>query len=144
MSLIEDLRKIKTFEDLPEDQLAWLAEKGTEIRLAPGELLTRAGDPADRMIVVLEGELQFRRDGSFVTNLQPGAVSGLLPFSRMTHFPVTGVALTAARVVWFSSSIFPEMCQRMPPLIGRPRNDPDGRTARKAGVARKALGRAGA
>jgi len=119
MSLTEDLRKIKTFEDLPEDQLAWLAERGTEIRLAPGELLTRAGDPADRMIVVLEGELQFRRDGSFVTNLQPGAVSGLLPFSRMTHFPVTGVALTPARVVWFSSSIFPEMCQRMPPLIGR-------------------------
>jgi signal transduction histidine kinase len=119
MSLVEDLRKIKTFEDLPEDQLLWLAEQGTEIRLAPGEFLTRAGDVADRMFVLLEGEIQFRRDSTFVSILRAGTVSGLLPFSRMTRFPVTGEALTPARVAWFSSSIFPEMCQRMPPLIGR-------------------------
>jgi len=119
MSLLEDLRKIKTFEDLPEDQLAWLAERGTEIRLQPGEVLTRAGDPADRMFVLLEGELQFRRNGGFVFTASPGAISGMLPFSRMTRFPVTGEAVTAARVISFSSSIFPEMCQRMPPLIGR-------------------------
>jgi signal transduction histidine kinase len=118
MSILEELRKIKTFEDLPEDQLAWLAQQGTEIRLQPGEVLTRAGDPADRMFVLLEGELQFRRDG-FVFTARAGAVSGMLPFSRMTRFPVTGEAVTPARVIWFSSSIFPEMCQRMPPLIGR-------------------------
>ena len=119
MSLLEDLRKIKTFEDLPEDHLAWLAQQGTEIRLEPGDVLTRAGDPADRMFVLLEGELQFRRDGAFVTTVRPGAISGMLPFSRMTRFPVTGEAVTPARAIWFSSSIFPEMCQRMPPLIGR-------------------------
>jgi signal transduction histidine kinase len=119
MSLLEELRKIKTFEDLPDDQLAWLAQQGTEIRLQPGEVLTRAGDPADKMFVLVEGDVQFRRDGSFVTTVRPGAVTGMLPFSRMTRFPVTGEALTPARVIWFSSSIFPEMCQRMPPLIGR-------------------------
>jgi len=119
MSILEDLRKIKTFEDLPEDQLAWLAQQGTEIRLQSGEVLTRAGDPADRMIVLVEGELQYRRDGAFVTTVRAGSVTGMLPFSRMTRFPVTGEALTPARVIWFSSSIFPEMCQRMPPLIGR-------------------------
>jgi signal transduction histidine kinase len=118
MSLLEELQKIKTFEDLPEDHLAWLAQQGTEVRLQPGEVLTRAGDPADKMFVVLEGELQFRRDG-FVTNVRAGTVSGMLPFSRMTRFPVTGEAVTPVRVIWFSSSIFPEMCQRMPPLIGR-------------------------
>ena len=119
MSLLEDLKKINTFEGLPEDQLAWLAEHGNEIRLAPGELLVRAGDPADRMFVLLEGEVQFRRDGSFVTTVGAGMVSGMLPFSRMTHFPVTGEAVTPVRGAWFSVSIFPEMCQRMPPLIGR-------------------------
>lgn len=118
MSILEDLRKVQTFEDLPEDQLAWLAQQGKEVRLEAGEVLTRAGDPADKMFVLLEGELQFRRDG-FVTNVRPGAVTGMLPFSRMTRFPVTGEAVTPARVIWFSSSIFPEMCQRMPPLIGR-------------------------
>ena len=118
MSILEDLRKVETFADLPEDQLAWLAQQGTEIRLQQGDVLIRAGDPADRMLVLLEGEMQFRRDG-FVTTVRAGAVTGMLPFSRMTQFPVTGEALTPARVVWFSSSIFPEMCQRMPPLIGR-------------------------
>ena len=119
MSLLEDLRKIKTFEGLPEDHLAWLAQQGTEIRLEPGDVITRAGDPADKMIVLLEGEVQFRRDGTFVTTVRPGAITGMLPFSRMTRFPVTGEAVTSARAIWFSSSIFPEMCQRMPPLIGR-------------------------
>ena len=118
MSILEDLRKVQTFADLPEDQLAWLAQQGTEIRLQPGDVLTRAGDPADKMFVLLEGELQFRRDG-FVFAARAGAISGMLPFSRMTRFPVTGEAVTAARVIWFSSNIFPEMCQRMPPLIGR-------------------------
>jgi signal transduction histidine kinase len=119
MSLVEELRTIKIFEDLPEDQLAWLAERGSEIRLAPGETVARAGDAADRMFVVLQGELQFRRDGAYMSTARAGSVSGLLPFSRMTHFTVTLEAVTPARVAWFSSSIFPEMCQRMPPLIGR-------------------------
>lgn len=119
MSLLEELRKIKTFEDLPEDQLAWLLERGTEVRLQPGEVLTRAGDPADKMFVLLEGEMQFRRDSGFVFTAGAGAITGMLPFSRMTRFPVTGEAVTPARVIWFSSGIFPEMCQRMPPLIGR-------------------------
>jgi signal transduction histidine kinase len=119
MSLLEDLRKITTFEGLPEDHLAWLAQQGTEVRLQPGEVLTRAGDTADKMFVLLEGEVQFRRDGTFVTTVRPGTITGMLPFSRMTRFPVTGEAVTSARAIWFSSSIFPEMCQRMPPLIGR-------------------------
>ena len=119
MSLLEELRNIETFSGLPDDQLAWLAEQGKEVHLAPGETFIHAGDPADRMFVVLEGELQFRREGSFLSTARVGAVSGLLPFSRMTFFPVTGEAVTAARIAWFSSSIFPEMCQRMPPLIGR-------------------------
>ena len=120
MSLLEDLQRIQTFADLPEEQLAWLAQQGNEVCLEPNEVLTRAGDPADRMIVVLEGELQFRRDGGLVVGTgRAGDVTGMLPFSRMTQFPVTGQAATRARVAWFSTSVFPEMLQRMPLLAGR-------------------------
>lgn len=45
MSILEDLRKVQTFEDLPEDHLAWLAQQGTEIRLQPGDVLTLRGRP---------------------------------------------------------------------------------------------------
>jgi signal transduction histidine kinase len=119
MSLLEELQRIETFADLPQEQLAWLAQQGNLIYLEPNQVLTRAGDPADKMFVLLEGELQFRRDGGFVGTVRAGDVTGMLPFSRMTHITVTGQAVTRARVAWFSTGIFPEMLQRMPALAGR-------------------------
>src|SRR6185503_33831 len=119
MSLLEELQRIETFADLPQEQLAWLAQQGNLICLEPNQVLIRAGDPADKMFVLLEGELQFRRDGGFVGTVRAGDVTGMLPFSRMTHITVTGQAVTRARVAWFSTRIFPEMLQRMPALAGR-------------------------
>ena len=119
MSLIDDLRKIQVFADLPEDQLAWLAQQGTEVSLKPGEVLFNSGAPADRMFVIFEGEFHGRRDGVLVYTAGAGAVTGLLPFSRMTHFIGQGYAVAPTRLAWFSSKIFPEMLQRMPALSAR-------------------------
>src|SRR5262249_55560959 len=46
-------------------------------------------------------------------------VSGMLPFSRMTKFTVTGRAATEGRVLRFPARLFPEMMQRMPLLVQR-------------------------
>ena len=54
----DELRTVAVFHDLPDEQLDWFLEHATEVRLAPGEIYIRAGVPADRMVVVLEGELQ--------------------------------------------------------------------------------------
>ena len=62
--LIADLRKIAIFADLEEAQLAWLADNATERRLEPGEVVVAEGGPAEHMIVLLEGELQGRRERS--------------------------------------------------------------------------------
>lgn len=119
MSLVEDLRKNKVFGDQPEEELAWLAEQGHEVRLEPGEILFRAGDPADRLFVFFEGEFHGRRDGGIVFNVRAGDVTGMLPFSRMTTFYGQGSAVTPTRLAWFHSSIFPELLRRMPALAGR-------------------------
>ena len=119
MSLIEDLRQIPVFADLPEADLAWLAQQGTEVRLKPGEVLFNSGAPADRMFVLFEGEIHGRRDGVLAYTASAGAVTGLLPFSRMTHFIGQGYAVAPSRLAWFSSKIFPEMLQRMPALSAR-------------------------
>jgi len=79
MSLIEDLRKIEVFQDQPEEQLAWLAQQATEIRLEPGESLFEMGAPADRLFVFFEGEVEMRRDGYSLVYIGAGDVSGLLP-----------------------------------------------------------------
>src|SRR5579872_1421588 len=88
-SLIDDLRKIEVFSDLPQEQLAWLAEKFEKVHLQPGEIIVRDGDPADWLLVMLEGEIRFQRDGvpdAPVFTMGAGRITGLLPFSRLTTF----------------------------------------------------------
>jgi len=119
MSLVEDLRKNKVFADLSDEELAWLAEQGNEVRLAPGEVLFPAGHPADRLFVFFEGEIHVRRDGDLIFTARAGDVTGLLPFSRMTTFVGQGYAVVPTRLAWFHSSIFPEILRRIPVLAGR-------------------------
>ncbi len=119
MSLVDDLSKNKFFADQAPEDLAWLAEQGNEVRLAAGEILFRAGQPADRLFVFFEGEVHVRRDGDLLVTASAGSVTGLLPFSRMTVYVGQGHAVVPTRLAWFPSSIFPEMLRRMPALAGR-------------------------
>jgi signal transduction histidine kinase len=115
-----DLRKVEPFADLPDDQLQWLAEHGEELRFAAGEELFRPGDPADHMFALLEGETQLRRisEGKTTTfNIEPGEITGVLPYSRLKTFNGTGRALTPVRLLRFHKSIFPELMHRLP-LLG--------------------------
>ena len=68
---MNDLRKIAVFSDLTADQLGWLAGKFEEIRLAPGEIFVRPGDPAVWLAVILEGEVRWQRAGRTVIELIP-------------------------------------------------------------------------
>jgi signal transduction histidine kinase len=114
----EELRTVAVFHDLPDEQLDWFLEHATEARFAPGEIYSRAGAPADRMMVVLEGELQIQFEGSNenVFTIPVGAVTGLLPYSRMTVFPGTGRAVQSSRVLIFPSALFDQLLTRMPEL----------------------------
>jgi signal transduction histidine kinase len=74
------------------------------------------------MIVVLEGQLQVRGELAGETVVLPfeaGAVTGVLPFSRMKQSVLTGRAVTEARILKFPSAKFPEMIQKMPELTQR-------------------------
>jgi signal transduction histidine kinase len=114
----EELRTVGVFHDLPDEQLDWFLEHATEVRLAPGETYIRTGEPANRMFVVLEGELQIQLEGSnenvFTTPV--GMVTGLLPYSRMTVFPGTGRAVQPSRVLTFPGALFDELLSHMPEL----------------------------
>src|SRR6478752_3076417 len=117
-----ELRRIPAFEGLPEDQLDWFISQTEEIRLKPGDVYLQLGDLASSMVVILEGELQARGDingETFVIPFAAGAVTGVLPFSRMKKSVVTGRALTESRILKFPSSRFPELIQKMPELTQR-------------------------
>ncbi len=120
MIVAQDLRSIAVFSDLPEEQLAWFAQHGEDVRVEPGAILFHQGDPADRMFVFLEGELEGRSDSAGqLFRAGAGDVTGLLPFSRLQKFQGNGRAVTQVRVALFHKSLFPEMLQRMPVLTER-------------------------
>jgi signal transduction histidine kinase len=119
-SLAEELRKIPVFADLPTDGLEWLAEQMTFQDLAAGEIVTRAGTPADRMLIMLGGEIRVSRESgkpeATVRGVRAPAVTGMLPYSRMITWPGTAHTVVRSRLATFPAERFPEMLARLPVL----------------------------
>src|SRR6266568_7791921 len=117
-----ELVRVAAFADLPDDQIAWFLSHSQEVHLAAGETYVREGDPADWMFVILEGQYQWRGEfggETVVLSGKDGDVTGVLPFSRMKQFTVTGRAITDGRVLKFPAALFPELVRRMPELTTR-------------------------
>ena len=119
----EDLRVVDVLADLADDQLAWIAERSEDVTLTPGEVSMVEGAPADHLYMLLAGEIEGRREKApgddRVFTARAGEVSGVLPFSRMTHFPLTGRATRPSRVVRFPKVLFRELLARVPELEER-------------------------
>jgi signal transduction histidine kinase len=117
-----ELLRVPVFADLPDDQIAWFISQSQELHLKAGESYLRQGDPADAMFVLLEGQLQGRGElggETIIFSLKPGDVIGLLPFSRMKQFTVSGRAETDSRALRFPALLFPDLVQKMPELTKR-------------------------
>jgi signal transduction histidine kinase len=117
-----ELLRVPAFAGLPDDQLAWFLSQAQELRIKAGDSYVRQGDPANAMFVVLDGQLEARGEfagEAFVFSTKPGDVTGLLPFSRMKQFMVTGRAVTDSRILRFPAALFPDLVQKMPELTQR-------------------------
>jgi signal transduction histidine kinase len=118
-ALANDLRKVVAFADLTPEQLAWLAEKFEVVRLEPGEIFVRPGDPADWLAVILEGEIRLERAGDPdgpIFSVVAGQVTGYLPYSRLTQIAALGKAVLPTRLVRLHKDDFPEMLKRIPAM----------------------------
>ena len=117
-----ELLRVPAFADLPDDQIAWFLSNAQEIHLAAGDIYARQGDPADWMFVILEGQFQWRGEFGGETVVlpgRPGDVTGVLPFSRMKQFTVSGRAVTDGRLLKFPAALFSDLVQKMPELTTR-------------------------
>src|ERR1700691_1737050 len=117
-----ELLRVSVFADLPDDQLDWFISQSQEMNLKTGGVYARQGDPADAMFVILKGRLQGRAElagETIIFDLEPGDVTGLLPFSRMKQYTVSGRAETDSRALRFPASLFPDLVQKMPELTKR-------------------------
>jgi signal transduction histidine kinase len=118
---IDELRGVEVFSALSDDQLRWFLERCELRSYALGETVNHLGDPADYLMVLLEGSLQGhnRESGAdtFVYVIDAGQVSGVLPFSRMKKVPATTRAVAPSRILAFHRDHFPAMYVEMPELI---------------------------
>src|ERR1700723_3320720 len=117
-----ELLRVPAFVGLPDDQIEWFISHAQELNIKRDEMIFRQGDPADAMFVFLDGQLQVRGElggESVVIPVEPGAVTGVLPFSRMKQFPVGGKAVADSHLLRFSASLFPDLVQKMPELAQR-------------------------
>ena len=117
-----ELLRVPIFEGLPEDQIDWFIANSQEIFLKTGDEFLHQGDPANSMVIVLEGQMQARGElggETAVISIPPGSVTGILPFSRMKQYTVGGKALTDGRLLRFPAELFPDLVQKMPELTQR-------------------------
>ena len=117
-----ELLRVPAFADLPEDQIAWFLSQCEDVRFKPGEILSNQGDPADWMLVILEGEFQGRGElggETIFLSLKAGQVTGRLPFSRMKQATVGFRAVTDCHALKFPALKFQQLVQTMPELTTR-------------------------
>lgn len=110
---LDELRPLSLFEGLSDAQLAWFCERGRRIELDAGEHMFERGQPADFLFVVVTGVIEgYEEIGGqwlLVATTGRGEATGMLPFSRMTHYPRYTVAVEPSRVLRIDRGDFPEM-----------------------------------
>jgi signal transduction histidine kinase len=104
-----------------EDRL-WLARHGEEVVGEPGQILFEENAPADRMILILKGEIHVRRQRGGPMELfigRAGQMTGYLPFSRMKISGGQGFAVSPVWALTIRKELFPEMLQAIPTMAQR-------------------------
>lgn len=104
-----------------EADVDWLIEVSEDRSWDDGGLIAHHGQPAELMMFLIEGSIQFfviepGRRFLFSTWFA-GDITGLLPFSRMKTYPGEAVASGTVRVAALHKDHFPELIQRMPKLV---------------------------
>ncbi len=120
--IAEALDRIGPLHGLPYEDRLWLARHGEELVADAGDVLFEEGAPAERMILILKGEIHVRRqDGGPMTLFigRAGQMTGLLPFSRMKSFGGQGFAISPVWSLVISKELFPEMLATIPSMAQR-------------------------
>jgi signal transduction histidine kinase len=116
------LDRVIPLQGLPFEDRLWLARHGEEVVAHPGDILFEEGAPADQMLLILKGEIHVRRKRGGPMELfigRAGAMTGLLPFSRMKVAGGQGFAVSDVWALMIPKSCFAEMLEAIPTMAQR-------------------------
>ncbi|MEM8586123.1 MAG: cyclic nucleotide-binding domain-containing protein, partial [Bacteroidota bacterium] len=111
--ILPKLKTFEAFEGIPEQALAWLAERSECCTIPAGQQVFTQGEPANHMVMLVEGAYVFKvnRQGKEreLGTFTDGQVTGVLPFSRMHTIGATGIALEDCHLLKLHKDHFVEM-----------------------------------
>jgi signal transduction histidine kinase len=117
-----DLQPFPLFEDENPEAVAWIASQMTIRSIEAGGVLLREGDPVTEFGVILEGEIQFRRESdpfASVLVATAGDPIGMLPFSRLKNSFGRAWAVRFTRIAAMDASHLREVVYRAPLVAQR-------------------------
>lgn len=114
---IEAFEGVALFEGCPRRKLALLARHADRLTLPAGRILSRAGQRADEVVVVLSGDAQ--RSDAANDVLGPGSVIGAAPVVFNDTYPDTVSARTELEVLVVNGPAFRWAVQELPAVASR-------------------------
>lgn len=109
----EHLRAFDTFNDVPDDDLQWLVCNSRHYTIMKDAYLFKEGDATNEMHIIVEGKilLYYNQNGQRrnMGELEPGEITGVLPYSRMVQAGGNGVTLEHTEVLSLHRDCFMDM-----------------------------------
>lgn len=116
-TLVDRLAAHRQLAGAPREELTWLATNGEFRRYEPGDVVNRAGERADAMIIMFSGRIAVRHGQVAMRHIEEsrgGSVSGLLPYSRLTSPPTDVLAQEPTEALLIHRDRLPEMIRSCP------------------------------
>ncbi len=120
--MLDELRKIPLFADLPEEDLERLYRMAETVSFPAGQLVLREGDQGDSLFVVLDGELEVtKRQGSqdvLLALYKPGQFFGEMALLEQAPRSASVRTLQESRLLVISQAAFQTLlsCSPAAPL----------------------------
>ncbi|MCZ4408918.1 ATP-binding protein [Cryomorphaceae bacterium 1068] len=120
MNLIQEFRKNESLQDIADKHLQFMVDHGEVRSYKKGDFIFKAGDSADELLYILSGRFRLiltqngeQREVAMMTQYD---ISGVLPYSRMTHAQGAAECREDAEIFAMDRKHFREMIVNHEPL----------------------------
>src|SRR6476469_8513688 len=110
----EKLEKLHRLEDLSNEDLKKVVDKGRHVRLPANWSLIWEKTPADKAYLIVDGEVSVRKGKEKVAKLGPGDVIGEMAIVGHKLRSASVVSLTPLEVIHFTKEALEELLDEVP------------------------------
>ncbi|MET0840445.1 MAG: cyclic nucleotide-binding domain-containing protein [Marmoricola sp.] len=110
----EKLEQLHRLEDLSNDELKMVIDKGRHVKLPANWSLIWEKTPADKAYLIVDGEVSVRKGKEEVARLGPGDVIGEMAIVGHKLRSASVVSLTPVEVIHFTKESLEELLDEVP------------------------------